>query len=1120
MDPKGKKVESTTDLPLTSANMNKFANMVAQMVSDKLAKRSGRSKKSGESSRARFNVCKCCGKRHPGQCYLRTGQCFRCGGYGHRVTECPSSERQGPVPMVPTAPTVPTDLIGNEQEMEEDAPGMPANVTGKCRDDIFLRWGDCKTSFLYFSRWKNDFPPRIGQDDVEIVQADQCIEQLISGVFFWKDFCTDRPGRSSDCNEEEPTEDQEEGEYLPEHTLSDSMEKENLYKNGDGRSSDTHSEKVINVQISHNQFNFYASVVYAASTRTGRIPLWDCLTDFAHTINGPCNFTAPAAFRFQNMWIKHTDFLNAVSENWNALIFSDNNIQGMNRLWSKLSRLKQMFRWWNKHVFKNLFDNIKEAEEKVLIADNLYLDNTSAENLANLDHCKLSLFNLQNQEEIFWKQKASNVILVEGDRNTSFFHALVNKNRIKSYIHKIVDEHGVVYDTGDNIAKSGVDFFFNIFNSCKSVVSIVNTNVIPNIVDDTDNNFLTQLPLEEEIWDTIKGMNAESVAGLDGFTTKFFVKTWEIIKVDVVDVVHDFFKGDPLSPSLFIIAMEYLSRGLEDLFCRFFWGTASSNSGIKWAKWSKLCGVYKEGALGCKSINDMVKGFSHKLWYTLRANTSMWAKFLLAKYCKGLHPLIAHYKNTDSAIWKRICKIKREADLNIQWGVGEGEISFWQDNWMGVSSIDRYLNTHTISNVKVKEFFINDNWNIALLRDALPNEIVDLIIKIPVQMQYKDKIMFKLDSSGKFSFKKIWENIRVKNEISHTYQALWHNTIPISYSLLVWRCLKGYLPVDSRLWEKGLYLVSKCQCCANIESNQHIFVTSLTARHVWNHFGNLANLVLSYNGNLQDILNTWFIKGKGHILNLIPILIIWYLWKARNEFKHEGIKVNANQIIANIRNKVLQLISVNLLGSKHFKNCNTLAEFFGLNILPADDISGCRIICWIKPLLPFVKPNTDGSVGAHSAGFGGIIRNHLGNPLNAFAGPLDVCPVLSAELRSLSFGLERCIILGYHHVNIEVDSKTIIHFISENSIGNPQDLYIIRKIKLMLGEMDYTISHIFCEVNVIVINLWNPEFILSKLVFEDFEGAGDAGVLFSFFIHCDKLGVVIWIWLLGDCAEW
>ncbi|KAI0524305.1 hypothetical protein KFK09_003671 [Dendrobium nobile] len=54
MDPKGKKVESATNFSMTSENMKKFADMVAQMVSDKLAKRSGRSiKKSGESSRTR-----------------------------------------------------------------------------------------------------------------------------------------------------------------------------------------------------------------------------------------------------------------------------------------------------------------------------------------------------------------------------------------------------------------------------------------------------------------------------------------------------------------------------------------------------------------------------------------------------------------------------------------------------------------------------------------------------------------------------------------------------------------------------------------------------------------------------------------------------------------------------------------------------------------------------------------------------------------------------------------------------------------------------------------------------------------------------------------------------------
>ncbi|KAI0494365.1 hypothetical protein KFK09_024499 [Dendrobium nobile] len=135
MDRKGKKIETepAANFPLSSENMDKFVDKVAQMVSDKLAaKRSGHVKKSGESSRPRTTpVCTSCGRRHMGQCYRRTGQCFRCGARGHRMTECPSfGWRQVPVPMASTVPTVPTDLVGNEQEMEEDAPGMPANVTG------------------------------------------------------------------------------------------------------------------------------------------------------------------------------------------------------------------------------------------------------------------------------------------------------------------------------------------------------------------------------------------------------------------------------------------------------------------------------------------------------------------------------------------------------------------------------------------------------------------------------------------------------------------------------------------------------------------------------------------------------------------------------------------------------------------------------------------------------------------------------------------------------------------------------------------------------------------------------------------------------------------------------
>ncbi|PKU83495.1 integrator complex subunit 11 [Dendrobium catenatum] len=52
-------------------------------------------------------------------------------------------------------------------------------------------------------------------------------------------------------------------------------------------------------------------------------------------------------------------------------------------------------------------------------------------------------------------------------------------------------------------------------------------------------------PSEEEVWNTIKDMNSDSTAGPDGFTTKFFVHSWNTIKLDVLDAVNNFFKGAP-----------------------------------------------------------------------------------------------------------------------------------------------------------------------------------------------------------------------------------------------------------------------------------------------------------------------------------------------------------------------------------------------------------------------------------------------------------------------------------------------------------------------------------------------------------------------------------------------
>ncbi|KAL0922716.1 hypothetical protein M5K25_006726 [Dendrobium thyrsiflorum] len=99
-------------------------------------------------------------------------------------------------------------------------------------------------------------------------------------------------------------------------------------------------------------------------------------------------------FRFQNMWLLDDSFLNMVHENLGAPLHPDNSIANMNRFWLKLKRLKYKINWWNKNVFKNVFTNILNAEDKVNTIElncQLY---PSEDNFKLLRDAKDSLFKL------------------------------------------------------------------------------------------------------------------------------------------------------------------------------------------------------------------------------------------------------------------------------------------------------------------------------------------------------------------------------------------------------------------------------------------------------------------------------------------------------------------------------------------------------------------------------------------------------------------------------------------------------------------------------------------------------------------------------------------------------
>ncbi|KAH7514930.1 hypothetical protein FEM48_Zijuj11G0142400 [Ziziphus jujuba var. spinosa] len=46
--------------------------------------------KNEQFGRMEYPTCETCGKKHPGECYRKTGACFKCGKHGHIFKNCPN----------------------------------------------------------------------------------------------------------------------------------------------------------------------------------------------------------------------------------------------------------------------------------------------------------------------------------------------------------------------------------------------------------------------------------------------------------------------------------------------------------------------------------------------------------------------------------------------------------------------------------------------------------------------------------------------------------------------------------------------------------------------------------------------------------------------------------------------------------------------------------------------------------------------------------------------------------------------------------------------------------------------------------------------------------------------
>ena len=117
-------------------------------------------------------------------------------------------------------------------------------------------------------------------------------------------------------------------------------------------------------------------------------------------------------FRFQPMWMSHPLFPEVVADSWR--------VDGPLKL--NVEKFTAKVKIWNKEVFGDIFQRKRRVEARLRGIQSRLAEGPSSHLLQLESILRKEYFEVLHFEEEYWSVKSRYNWLIQGDRNTRFFH--------------------------------------------------------------------------------------------------------------------------------------------------------------------------------------------------------------------------------------------------------------------------------------------------------------------------------------------------------------------------------------------------------------------------------------------------------------------------------------------------------------------------------------------------------------------------------------------------------------------------------------------------------------------------------------------------------------------------